>query len=103
MSVVSDAVDVLFNNLETDELGIVLPIFDDTLAAIEANPAPDNVVAQGLAFEGKVIAALPNIEATAAKDVSTSLKNLLDLEAQQLIAAKAPPAPLAPAPAAPAA
>lgn len=88
MSVVSDAVDTLFNNLETDELGVVLPIFDDTLAAIEANPAPDNVVAQGLAFEGKVLAALPGIESAAAKDVATSLKNLLDLEAQQLLAAK---------------
>lgn len=89
MSAVSDALDTLFTTLETDELKVVLPVGDTYLANIIANPAPDNVVAQSLAFEPQILAALPNVEATAAKDAATALKNLMDLEAATLATAGA--------------
>ena len=90
MSQVSDALNTLFTNLETDELKIVLPLGDTYLSNIIANPAPDNVVAQSLAFEPQILAALPNVESTAAKDAATALKGLMDLEAATLTQPAAP-------------
>lgn len=94
MSQVSDAFNTLLTILATDEMKVILPLGDAYLASIIANPAPDNVVAQSLAFEPQILAALPNVEATAAKDVATSLKNLMDLEATSVTApvAVTPPA-----------
>jgi hypothetical protein len=86
MSQVSDALDTLFTNLETDELKVVLPLGDIYLSNVIANPAPDNVVAQSLAFEPQFLAALPNVEATAAKDAATALKSLMDMEAATITA-----------------
>lgn len=86
MSQVSDALTALFNKLETDELAIVLPLGDTYLQSIISNPSPENVVAQSLALEASVMAALPNMEAAAAKDAAAALKALLDLEAASLAA-----------------
>ena len=80
MSAVSDALNTLWTHLEQDELAIVLPLADSYFTNIVANPAPANVVAQSLALETAVIAALPNMEAAAAKDVSTALKSLMDAQ-----------------------
>jgi hypothetical protein len=84
MSTVSDALNTLWTNLEDDELKIVQPIGDNYFTAIEANPSPENVVAQSAQLEVAVVAALPNIEAAAAKDVATALKTLMDLEVASL-------------------
>lgn len=90
MSQLTDALDTLGQNLAKDELSVVLPLADAYFGAIEANPAPDNVVAQSLKLEADVLAALPNIEATAAKDVATALKLLMDTQAAALASSAAP-------------
>lgn len=87
MSTVSTALDALWTNLEDDELKIVQPLGDAYFSSIIANPDPANVVAQSLALETAVVAALPNLEAAAAKDVATSLKALMDLEASTVLGA----------------
>src|ERR1700733_203306 len=84
MSTVSDALQALWANLEDDELKIVQPIGDAYFTAIVNNPSPENVVAQSAQLEVAVVAALPNLEAAAAKDVATALKSLMDLELQSL-------------------
>jgi hypothetical protein len=84
MSTVSDALQTLWINLDDDELKIVQPIGDNYFTAIQANPSPENVVAQSAQLEVAVVAALPNLEAAAAKDVATALKTLMDLEVQSL-------------------
>jgi hypothetical protein len=89
MSTVSDALNTLWTNLADDELKIVQPIGDNYFAAIVANPSPENVVAQSVALEAAVLAALPNIEAAAAKDVATALKTLMDLEVASLASTSA--------------
>ena len=80
MSTVSDALQALWTNLEDDELKIVQPVGDAYFTAIVNNPSPENVVAQSAQLEVAVVAALPNLEAAAAKDVATALKSLMDLE-----------------------
>jgi hypothetical protein len=84
MSTVSDALQTLWTNLADDELKIIQPIGDNYFTAIQANPSPENVVAQSAQLEVAVVAALPNLEAAAAKDVATALKTLMDLEVQSL-------------------
>jgi hypothetical protein len=89
MSTVSDALQTLWTNLADDELKIIQPIGDNYFTAIQANPSPENVVAQSAQLEVAVVAALPNLEAAAAKDVATALKTLMDLEVQSLISTTA--------------
>jgi hypothetical protein len=89
MSTVSDALQTLWTNLADDELKIIQPIGDNYFTAIQANPSPENVVAQSAQLEVTVVAALPNLEAAAAKDVATALKTLMDLEVQSLISTTA--------------
>jgi hypothetical protein len=89
MSTVSDALNTLWTNLADDELKIIQPIGDNYFTAIQANPSPENVVAQSVALEAAVLAALPNIEAAAAKDVATALKTLMDLEVASLASTSA--------------
>lgn len=79
------SLDKLFNTVVKDELAVVRPVADSYLQSITSNPAPDNVVAQSLAFQGQFLATLPNIEAAAAKDTAASLKALLDLEADNIL------------------
>lgn len=86
MSTVSDALNALWIKLEQDELAVVLPIGDNYLSNIIANPAPENLVTQSVALEASVVGALPNMEAAGAKDAATALKTLLDLEASSLTA-----------------
>lgn len=94
MSLVSDALDNLFATVVKDELAVVQPVADSYLNSIIANPAPDNVVAQSAAFVPTAIAALPNMEATAAKDAAVSLKALIDSLVPSLVAqAAATPTP----------
>lgn len=90
MSTTSDALSTLWTNLEDDELKIVLPIGDNYFSAVQANPSPENVVAQSAQLEVSVVAALPNMEAAAAKDVATALKALMDNEAATLAAVPTP-------------
>ena len=92
MSTVSTFLDTLFATLLKDEAGVLQPLADNYLSTIIANPAPDNVVAQSLAFQPAVLAALPNIEATAAKDTATALKAFLDAQLPSLVATAATPA-----------
>ena len=62
------------------------PVADGYLSSIISNPAPDNVVAQSLTFQPQVLAALPNVESTAAKDAATALKSFLDAQIPSLVA-----------------
>jgi hypothetical protein len=90
MSVQDDikaSLDTLFTTVVKDELAVTRPLADSYLTSIVTNPAPDNVVAQSIAFQTQAIAALPNIEAAAAKDTAASLKALIDLEADKLTGA----------------
>lgn len=89
MSIVSDALDNLFANVVKDELAVVQPAADEYLTKIVANPAPDNVIAQSVAFVPSAMALLPNMEAAAAKDAATSLKALVDSLVPSLIAQSA--------------
>lgn len=83
---VKASLDTLFGTVIKDELGVVRPVADTYLTSIVANPAPDNVVAQSLAFQAQAVATLPNMEAAAAKDAAASIKALLDLESDKLTA-----------------
>lgn len=83
-SQVVTALQTLAATVGKDELAIVLPIADGYFTAITANPDPVNVDAQSLKLEVDVVAALPNMEAAAAKDVAASLKTLMDTEAASL-------------------
>lgn len=90
MSVVSDFLDNLFGTVVKDELKVAQPVADSYLNSIIGNSAPDNVVAQSLAFVPAAMAALPNLEATAARDAATALKALLDAQLPALIVASLP-------------
>jgi hypothetical protein len=85
-SLVTSALNGLFASVVRDELGVLQPVGDSYLTSIISNPAPDNVVAQSLAFYAAVPAALPNMEAAAAKDAATSIKALIDTLAPSLVA-----------------
>jgi hypothetical protein len=89
MSQVSDLLNTLFGTILKDEAGVLQPIADNYLSSIVANPAPDNVVAQSLGFEGQVLVALPNVEAAAAKDTAAALKSFLDAQIPALVASAA--------------
>lgn len=97
MSLVSDALDKLFATVVKDELAVVQPVADAYLNSIIANPAPDNVVAQSLAFVPTAVASLPNLEKAAAQDTATSLKALIDSLVPSLVAQAAAPVPVTPA------
>lgn len=91
MSKVSDLLDGLFTNLLKDEAGVLQPVADSYLTSIVSNPAPDNVIAQSIAFQAQALAALPNVEAAAAKDTAAALKAFIDAQVPALIAAQAAP------------
>lgn len=93
MSAVSTFLDNLFSTLFKDEAGVLQPVADGYLSNIIANPAPDNVVAQSLAFIPTATAALPNVEQVAAKDTATALKAFLDAQIPSLVAAATTTAP----------
>lgn len=97
MSAVSTFLDNLFATLFKDEAAVLQPVADNYLTTIIANPAPDNVVAQSLAFAPTAMAALPNVEAAAAKDTATALKAFLDAQIPSLVAAAATTASTTPA------
>lgn len=78
------ALQTLVTQVGKDELTIVLPIADGYFTNIAANPDPVNVEAQSLKLEVDVLAALPNMEAAAAKDIAATLKGLMDTEAASL-------------------
>ena len=103
MSTVSDSLTTLALTLGKDEMAIVLPLADSYFTNIVGNPDPANVVAQSLAFQPTILAALPNIEAAAAKDAAAALKALMDTEVAALptLSAALPPPPAFSAPAAP--
>ncbi len=86
MTIVSDALDKLFATVVKDELAVVQPVADTYLNSIIANPSPDNVMAQSLAFVPNATAALPNMQAVGAKDAATALKALVDSLVPSLVA-----------------
>lgn len=86
MSTVSDFLTNLFTTLFKDEAGVLQPVADTYLTGIIANPAPDNVVAQSLAYQAQALAVLPDVEATAAKDTATALKAFIDAQVPSLVA-----------------
>lgn len=86
MSAASTLLTNLFSTLFKDEAGVLQPVADGYLSSIIANPAPDNVLAQSAAFVPSAMAALPNVEATAAKDSATALKAFIDAQIPSLIA-----------------
>lgn len=89
MSQVSDFLDNLFSTLFKDEAGVLQPVADNYLSSIIANPAPDNVLAQSLAFPVDAQKVLPAVAGTAAKDTATALKAFLDAQVPALVASTA--------------
>lgn len=85
-TIVTNLLAPLFNTLIKDEAGVLQPVAETYLSSIISNPAPDNVVAQSMAFVPTITAALPNIEAAAARDTATALKSFLDAQLPALIA-----------------
>jgi hypothetical protein len=86
MSVVSDFLDGLFANLFKDEAGVLQPVADTYLANLIADPSPDNVVAQSLAYQAQAVAILPKVESVGLLDTATALKTFLDAQVPSLVA-----------------
>ena len=93
MSVVSDFLDGLFASLVKDEAAVLQPVADTYLSNIIADPSPDNVVAQSLAYQAQAIAVLPKVESVGVADTATALKALLDANVPALVAKAAVPTP----------
>lgn len=79
-------IDGVFSTLIKDEAVVLKPIVTGYLTNIVNNPSAENVVVQSLAFVPAVQAALPNIEATASKDIATALLSFVNTNVPGLIA-----------------
>jgi len=71
--------------VKTDVIKDALPVINAFLVSIEKNPSQANVVAQAMAFEVNLLAALPNLQVDVTKDVAT----LVQTELNTLLAAEA--------------
>lgn len=86
MSKITDLLQNLFFIVLKDEIADVKPAAEAYLDSITKNPSAENVVAQSILFQQQVIAALPNMQADAARDVAIALKAFLDAQLPSLIA-----------------
>lgn len=70
-----------------------LPVLNGFLTNIQANPSQENLVAQGMLVEPQLIAALPDFEAAAVKDLAAQIQAMLNAYATSLTTAiTSPPA-----------
>ena len=92
MSQVSDALLAAVAVVQNDALITALPILNGFLTNIQQNPSQENLIAQGLLVEPQLIAAFPNFEAKAVKDLAAQIQTLMNAQAQALMTAITAPA-----------
>lgn len=79
------SVDTLFSTLLKDEVAVAKPVAVNYLTALTADPSLINAGAASAAFLVNGQAVLPQIGSVAIKDTATSLKALIELEADKLL------------------
>lgn len=60
--------------VKNDALKTALPIINNFFQSVSANPSQSNIVAQLAALQVNLLAAIPNLEESVAKDVATIMQ-----------------------------
>ncbi|MFZ0271013.1 MAG: hypothetical protein WAL34_04100 [Acidobacteriaceae bacterium] len=85
-SLASQFITNLFANLFKDEAAVLQPVADTYLNQVISDPAPDNLVAQSLAYQAQAAAVLPKVESVGVLDTATAIKNFIDAQVPALVA-----------------
>ena len=74
----------IINAVKGDIIKDALPVLNNFFQSITSNPSQANIIAQALALQVNLLAALPNLESDVAKDIA----QILQAEFAQLTAAQ---------------